>query len=80
MASRVFEDNYLMSTNQFRFAFNAINSPSEGVGVSGFRDSRAPIVIDRREDIKRGENTCNGETQYPDRKMTSRANSVAREV
>jgi hypothetical protein len=81
MAAHVFEGNYSMSTNQLRLAFDAINSPSKGVAVSGVRrDSRATIVVDRREDIERGENTCNGKTQHPDRKMTSRANPVARVV
>jgi hypothetical protein len=57
-----------------------MGSPDKGVVVFGFRDFRAPIVVDRREDIECGEDTCNGETQHPDRKMTSRAHPIAREI
>jgi len=66
MASHVFERSDLMSTNHLRFASGAINSPYEGVVIFGFGDPWAPIVVDKREDIERGENTRDGETQHPD--------------
>jgi len=80
MASRVFERSDLVSINHLRFVSGAMNSPYEGVVVSGFWDPRIPIFVDRREDIERGENARDSETQHPDCQMTSRANPFASEV
>lgn len=53
-------------TYQLSFTFNLICLPNEGLVVFGFGDLWKSILVYGREDVERGNNTRNGETQHPE--------------
>ena len=58
------------------FIFETGNSPNHALLVPCFGNLGTTSVVDWREDVERGENTCDGETQHPKREMTPGANPV----
>lgn len=64
-------------TGQPRPALSATSSPNNVVDIAGFGNLWASVLVYRGEDVEHGEDTCDGETQHPDCKVTSGANPVA---
>ena len=65
--------------NQLYFTFDTEDSRNNLLVVSDLGDPWTSVVVDWRDDVECGKNTCDGEIQHPESKMASGANSVVEE-
>lgn len=62
---------------QYYTTSDIVDLPNHGFVVFRLRDPWDPIVVDGREDVEHGKNTGDGQTQHPDRQVSSGTNPVA---